>query len=65
MKQINQYSFIDTISGEGYSETNELLFYSPYYQKQKFGRWKYYDDAGKLIKEEFYEKGKLIRTKKK
>lgn len=31
----------------------------------KTGLWKYYDDAGKLIKEEFYEKGKLIRTEKK
>ena len=29
----------------------------------KTGLWKYYDDTGKLIKEEFYEKGKLIRTK--
>lgn len=65
IKQINQYCFVDTITGEGYSETNELLFYSPYYQKQKFGKWKYYDDTGKLIKEEYYEKGKLIRTKTK
>lgn len=31
----------------------------------KTGNWKYYDDTGKLIKEEFYEKGKLIRTEKK
>lgn len=26
------------------------------------GNWKYYDDTGRLIKEEFYEKGKLIST---
>lgn len=29
------------------------------------GVWKSYDDSGKLIKEEFYEKGNLIRTEMK
>jgi antitoxin component YwqK of YwqJK toxin-antitoxin module len=30
---------------------------------QKEGKWRYYDDNGKLIKTEVYEKGKLLYTK--
>jgi antitoxin component YwqK of YwqJK toxin-antitoxin module len=26
------------------------------------GNWKYYDDSGRLIKEEYYDKGKLIKS---
>jgi antitoxin component YwqK of YwqJK toxin-antitoxin module len=29
------------------------------------GVWKYYDETAKLIKEEFYQKGKLIKTESK
>ncbi len=28
----------------------------------KIGTWSYYNESGKLIKEEFYEEGKLVRT---
>ncbi|GIV28866.1 MAG: hypothetical protein KatS3mg035_2219 [Bacteroidia bacterium] len=36
------------------------VFY-PYNLYFKTGIWRYYDEKGKLIKEEYYEKGKLIR----
>lgn len=41
-----------------YPELLSFDFYMPYVLNFKSGKWEYYDDMGKLIKEEFYEKGK-------
>lgn len=38
------------------------LFLRNVYPVNKIGTWSYYNESGKLIKEEFYEEGKLVKT---
>lgn len=43
------------------SSTKNLLFYTPYYQTQKFGEWVYYSKDGNVIKKENYRNGVLSK----
>jgi antitoxin component YwqK of YwqJK toxin-antitoxin module len=65
IKNINMYCFMDDITGEpNNNDAKDLLFYSPYYQKQKFGEWNYYNEKGKIVMKEVYEEGKLKSREK-
>jgi len=67
--------FLDTASVESFDQKKydslavtlglgrEIQF--PVHLHFKTGKWRYYNEAGKLIKEEYYDKGKLIRTENK
>jgi antitoxin component YwqK of YwqJK toxin-antitoxin module len=67
---LNKY--LDTIKVESFNQKKydslkkvigeEYVMAFPIHLHFKTGLWKYYDDKRKLIKEEYYEKGKLIRT---
>lgn len=46
------------IQGE-YSDKHVTTWAKP---EKKIGTWSYYNESGKLIKEEFYEEGKLVKT---
>ena len=54
-KQFNQSGILIT---EG-----KLIFNNISYDYYKEGKWSYYDDTGKLIREEYYISGKLNREK--
>ena len=45
-----------------YPDLLNFDFYMPYVLNFKSGEWKYYDNEGRVIKKEFYEKGKLVKT---
>lgn len=74
-KLITLNKYLDTLKVEPFTQNKydslkkslkqEWGMAFPIHLHFKTGLWKYYDDTGKMIKEEFYEKGKLIRTKKK
>ena len=64
IRSISKYSFTNSISSEtAYNEMGSgvLIMSFPYYQRQKTGRWKYYNDKGRLVREENYLLGKLIQ----
>lgn len=74
-KLITLNRYLDTIKTENFNQKkydslkkvlgDECSMMFPIHLHFKTGVWKYYNEAGKLIREEFYEKGKLIRTEKK
>ncbi len=74
-KLITLNRYLDTIKVEVFNQKKydslinvlgeECTMAFPIHLHFKTGIWKYYDDKGKLVKEEFYDKGKLIRTEKK
>jgi antitoxin component YwqK of YwqJK toxin-antitoxin module len=43
---------------EGYADFGDEVYF-------KTGRWKVYNEKGKLVREEFYKEGKLLRTQEK
>lgn len=43
------------------SGTKSVLFYTPYYQTQKFGEWIYYSKDGRAIRKERYNNGILSK----
>jgi len=63
IKAISKHSFTNQIANEiSFAEfDNTILISFPYYQRQKLGRWKYYNEKGILIREENYTMGKFIK----
>jgi hypothetical protein len=60
---------VELMTQKMYDSLKELLHQNwglnfPIHLHFKTGLWKYYDDAGKLILTEFYDKGKLINVEK-
>lgn len=45
-----------------YSETGSVIIQGEYLLGEKNNIWKYWNEKGNLIQEEFYEKGKLVKT---
>lgn len=65
--QISNYSKEGKMDGkytETYAETNKMKVQGQYKDGKKIGVWKYGNKDGKVTKEEKYENGKLIETKK-
>lgn len=59
---LEKYCYFDSILYKSKKATSKTKGVSYPTLAQKFGEWKYYDDAGKLIRREFYTKGILTRT---
>lgn len=55
------YDNVDSLKKEYPNLIDDTIFVN-YALDFKSGTWKYYNGEGKLIREEFYEKGKLIKT---
>ena len=53
---------VDSLKNE-YPNLIDNIIFLDYTLDFKSGQWKYYNEKGMLIREEYYEKGKLIKTK--
>lgn len=63
IKVISTYSFTDEIANEtSFPEFDKTIIISfPFYQRQKIGTWKYYNESGTLLRRESYAMGKFIK----
>jgi antitoxin component YwqK of YwqJK toxin-antitoxin module len=63
IKAISNYSFTDDIANEtSFPEFDKAIIISfPFYQRQKIGTWKYYNESGTLLRKENYAMGKFIK----
>ncbi|MFT3911442.1 MAG: hypothetical protein QM737_18610 [Ferruginibacter sp.] len=64
IKALSKYSFTSQLAYEtAYNELglDSVIIYFPFYQRQKQGPWKYYNEKGDLLKKELYSMGKPVK----
>ncbi|HXB40200.1 MAG TPA: hypothetical protein VNZ49_06630 [Bacteroidia bacterium] len=61
----SQYNKLNHLTGvfQAFYPGYKLQFYGNYRDGFKKGKWRYFNENGRLVKKEIYRKGKLIRTK--